>query len=971
MNEYKSQNIAVMYTNADSLFNKLTELKLMISIKKPAVIAITEVKHKRNWQINTSEFSIDNYSLYTNNLDLINVRGVAVYVHNSVKSKILDYGLEVKDFIAVEIECEHDKLLVCNIYRSPASLEEDDKNLNSLITHVCKNYKGKKLFVGDFNYNDVNWVTWETESAGSRSNHFIKMLRNNFLIQEVDKPNRARGDDKPSILDLVITDDLELVQDIEDMGPLGKSDHSILNVVCCIQNCNKLHNDKMNYNKGNYEEFRQFMNIDWDKYLYNCDKDIDKMWYTFKSKVDAGVLNFIPKVSTFGNWKKSKWKMPLSLETRSLINQKRKMWRKYINNRSAYYLNRFKELRNKIRNETRKIQKLEQSEVAKNCKSNPKKFWNYVRSKSNMVTSIGDIKVKGNEQDIIITDDDAKAQTFCDYFSSVFTEELSTNIPTVLAKNCTFKNSSVIFSESVILDKLNKLNTTKSPGPDAIHPRILYELREYIVYPLKLLFDESYKQKKLPMDWRSANITALFKKGSRSNVSNYRPVSLTSIICKIMESVVRDNINKHFLDNNFFSKKQFGFIKGRSTVSQLLKMLDDWTEQLENGGHIDVVYSDFEKAFDKVPHKRLINKLTSYGLDSDTLEWIKAFLCFRKQRVKLNGKFSDWSLVLSGIPQGSILGPLLFIIFINDLPEFCENSTDIYLFADDAKISKLIRSQSDQQLLQQSVDKIQQWSDKWKLKLNINKCKVVCYGRDRSTQGNYHMTIENKDIILEQVDHFKDLGVIFDNHLSFQHHSNEKINKAYSILGIIKRNFTYLTPEALVQIYKSMVRSHLEYAQSVWYPYRHKLIDDLEKVQKRATKLVPSLRKLSYSDRLKWLKLPTLKYRRYRGDMIEVYKIISGKYDNKTVINLDLVKDTRTRGNVFKLKNKSFHYDIRKFAFSVRIVNVWNSLPNKVVEADTVDTFKRRLDKFWADQDIIYDYKADLTGLTSRSHINI
>jgi len=140
-----------------------------------------------------------------------------------------------------------------------------------------------------------------------------------------------------------------------------------------------------------------------------------------------------------------------------------------------------------------------------------------------------------------------------------------------------------------------------------------------------------------------------------------------------MESIIRDNIIKHFKDNNFFSQKQFGFIKGRSTVSQLLKMLDEWTEILEYGGHIDVVYTDFEKAFDKVPHKRLINKLASYGIDSDTIEWIKAFLCYRKQRVKLNGKLSEWNAVLSSIPQGSILGPLLFIIFINDLSDFCEH----------------------------------------------------------------------------------------------------------------------------------------------------------------------------------------------------------------------------------------------------------------------------------------------------------
>ena len=261
-------------------------------------------------------------------------------------------------------------------------------------------------------------------------------------------------------------------------------------------------------------------------------------------------------------------------------------------------------------------------------------------------------------------------------------------------------------------------------------------------------------------------------------------------------------------------------------------MLDEWTEQLEKGGHIAVIYTDFEKAFDKVPHKRLLNKLASYGINSDTIQWIKAFLCFRKQRVKLNGKYSEWSSVLSGIPQGSILGPLLFIIFINDLPDFCGNSADIYLFADDAKIFKHVCSQIDQQLLQDSVDKLQNWSAEWNLKLNISKCKVVCYGKDKTFQGNYHMKIDNSVSILEKLDQFKDLGVIFDNQLSFQHHCYEKINKSYSILGTIKRNFKFLTPEALVQIYKSMVRSHLEYAQSVWYPYRQKLIDDLERVQK-------------------------------------------------------------------------------------------------------------------------------------------
>jgi len=177
---------------------------------------------------------------------------------------------------------------------------------------------------------------------------------------------------------------------------------------------------------------------------------------------------------------------------------------------------------------------MKQEKFNNNCKLNAKRFWSYIRSKSNMVTLIGDIEVKLNDQDVIIENDDKKAQIFSDYFSSMFAEELLTNIPNITLKNCFHKYTLINFSESQILDKLNQLNCTKSPGPDRIHPRILYELREYIAYPLKLIFEESSKQKELPIDWRSANITALFKKGLKNDVSNYRPVSLTSIVYKLI-----------------------------------------------------------------------------------------------------------------------------------------------------------------------------------------------------------------------------------------------------------------------------------------------------------------------------------------------------------------------------------------------------------------------------------------------------
>ena len=201
----------------------------------------------------------------------------------------------------------------------------------------------------------------------------------------------------------------------------------------------------------------------------------------------------------------------------------------------------------------------------------------------------------------------------------------------------------------------------------------------------------------------------------------------------------------------------------------------------------------------------------------------------------------------------------------------------------------------------------------------------------------------------------------------FRDHISHKINKAYSILGIIKRNFIYMDHTSFLLLYKSMVRSHLEYANSVWCPYQKRDITEIEKVQKRATKLIISFKNVSYIDRLSRLKLPTLKYRRLRRDMIEVFKITHDLYDPDVSLNLAYHSGSITRGNKYKLINHRFHYDLRKYYFSSRIVNIWNSLPNHVVDVNSVNLFKARLDRFWTDQDVKFDFTADLTGTGDRS----
>ena len=422
----------------------------------------------------------------------------------------------------------------------------------------------------------------------------------------------------------------------------------------------------------------------------------------------------------------------------------------------------FKRARNLVRRETRKIMQNEQIVVAKACKENPKKFWQFVRSKSSSFSSIGNIKhTDNNGAETIITDDSEKSTAFADYFAKVYTREPTGISEAPKQVKPADDMNSIIFSKASIYTKLSKLKIGKSPGPDNIHSRVLKELAPQLASAFKIIFDLSLKTGSLPEEWKCSTVSAIHKKGSKLLVANYRPISLTCITCKVFESLIRDHIMKYFAENKLFSSKQFGFITGRSTVLQLLTLVDDWAKCLETGSQIDIVYTDFEKAFDKVPHQRLLSKLTSYGIHNSIVKWIESFLCFRKLQVRVNGKLSDWMDVYSGIPQGSVLGPLLFVIYINDLPEMCDKDGNLFLFADDAKIYKYVQGNNDATILQKCCQDLYNWSEKWLMKLNIAKCKIMTVTRSKKIiEYKYGFATNGGFVELERVDNMKDLGVI-------------------------------------------------------------------------------------------------------------------------------------------------------------------------------------------------------------------
>ena len=354
------------------------------------------------------------------------------------------------------------------------------------------------------------------------------------------------------------------------------------------------------------------------------------------------------------------------------------------------------------------------------------------------------------------------------------------------------------------------------------------------------------------------------------------------------------------------------------------------------------MYLDFRKAFDSLLHQRLLKKVEAHGIDGSLLRWIESFLTGRRQRVNVNGGMSSWEEVHSGIPQGSVLGPILFVIFINDLPDVVD--CYVKIFADDTKVFTQVNDEEDCRNLQRDLENLSQWSDKWQLKFNVSKCGVMHYG-NQPTQQIYTMSEEGDRRELGVLTEEKDLGVKFDPSLKFSKHVAMVANKANRMVGIIRRTFDFLDEDMLKILYKTLVRPHLEYANCIWNPVLHKDVLMIERVQRRATKILPSLKEVKYADRLRQLNLPTLAYRRVRGDLIQVYKIVHGLNDiRQDLLFKSAQQEIGTRGHSCKFQKQHSRLRLRENSFSIRTVNTWNSLPEQVVCAKTVNEFKNGID---------------------------
>jgi hypothetical protein len=948
-NVFKQRGLHFIHLNVRSLISKLDEVRLLAVNTRAACICITE-----SWlddSISDSEVSIDNYVIQRKDRDRQG-GGVCIYVR-------CDFAYNPRDDLCheeleatwLEILLPKSKPILCGaLYRPPKQM-----NFYSILETVCSSsvhfLEYETILMGDMN---TNISSLKKCTLYSSFCDFINMFHFKQLVNNFTRVCKSSS----STIDLILVSDCD---NIVQSGVLDIciSDHQ---PVYCTRKLSKTaigeHNtvkarSLKHYNKDDFQQ--SLLSEDWSSVI-NCDIATEA-WLNFKSIFLSVINNIAPVKEIRIKQRTASWIKPEILQS---ISERDKAFYLYKRDKSEENFNSFKQLRNKTQSMILNAKQNYFTDTLEENKSDSKSLWKALKNlglpskKTNSSSSSIGLNING----VISFNKLHVAEKFNSFYVNV-ASNLVKKLPSpvfkfgknfvqdfysakgVLPDSFSFN----IVSDSKVLKYLNMLSPKKATGLDGIPSRFVKDSAPIIAGPLSHIINLSLIQGVVPDDLKSARVVPLYKKNDKTEVGNYRPVSILSILSKIYERVVYDQVEEYLSKNNLLYMFQSGFRRGFSTDTCLIHLSDYIRFQMDQGNLVGMILLDLQKAFDTVDHGILLMKMEAMGLGKDILRWFKSYLSERQQLVNVAGSSSSYANITCGVPQGSILGPLLFLIYVNDMSAVVKNK--LLLYADDSGILVAGKNKSDiESSLNEELDTVSKWLIDNKLSLHLGKTESILFGSKPRLRSSPNLNISCNGQVIEPTSYVKYLGATLDQSLSCESMASSVIKKANSRLKFLYRKRNYLTQHTKKLLVMSLIQCHFDYACCFWFYGLSKMWKTkLQVTQNKILRFVLNLDHRSHIGPVQFLSenwLPVSK----RVDQIilnQVFKIVRGsapEYLGELFVSSKSVHSHSTRfsekGSFSIPKVKSF--GIKSFAYMG--CTLWNSLPRSITEIEQHHRFK-------------------------------
>lgn len=896
-------SINILFENVRGLKTKTAALLNGLATLDPHIEIVVLVETWLNDSVLDTELVPPGFNIFRKDRDLLVSQksdggGVAILVRNSIKAVRMEKYESRDEMLCVKLEgANSQNILLCGAYIPPRADSEILGRVVSRLDNAADDGL-QILCVGDFNLPGLSNFFLGTETMPPQSDsEFIESLS----LAGLSQCNLIRNS-LGRLLDLVLSNIRGVVvREAPDVLIKRENYHPPLEITLPQISVTRIKrsaiNEGYNWSKGNFVElYHKLRQGNWTRVAEST--DVDSAVESFYVNLEEAFQQCIPKVRARKEKSCPPWFTP-AIKSKTKVKERLRRRHKRTKHPDDYLA--FSAMRSEVRNEADKEYRMYIKKIEDGIVQDPNNLWSYVR----------EVKGKGKDagqqclsyKDTELSNNKDICQAMATHFKSVYSPVCPpTDIESVVSSTQILDDVNALAITDIntgeVLKAITKLKPKKSAGPDGVPQYILKAYSEILAMPLCHIFNLCLSQCKFPSKWKISTVCPVPKKLKVEKVEDHRPISLICAPAKIFEAILYDRIFNHVKPH--VSQHQYGFMPKKSTTTNLVNHTQKVLECLNNGTQMDVVYTDFSKAFDSVQFPILIKKLRGYGFSPELLELIKSYLYGRMQSVKYAKVNSELFEVNSGIAQGSKLGPLFFLLMINDLVKVVLYS-NAYLLADDLKLSKEIRSKEDHEKLQKDIDAILDWSTSNQLYFNIEKCAIVTFSLKREISVyEYKMG----PLVLSRKNSIRDLGVIFDSRMSFAEHINTVVNSSFRMLGFLKRTCRFFrNSKTLMQLYNSYIRSKLEYCAVVWDPIHANQRNQVERVQKKFVRYMnakmnnePSGR-ISYGILVERFNMVTLEMRRKRSKVIYLFKVLHGLEDDNNLVEHLSFHVSHTRSN--------------------------------------------------------------------------